>query len=152
MNGNPRKERHRGFFSTDAGMAALLVTLAALTCIASLKASANALAWEAGLGSSESTALRLADHLLKECEWPGLSECDSHFAYSHVLSRAKVLALDGSGDALEKMLGGGKNVSIQVTDIRGKTIASTGVAEGGACVKRIACLDGAEVLLEACAQ
>ncbi len=145
-----RARRRRRLLSTDVGAAALLVLLAASIGIASLKTSTHALGWEAGLGSSESAALRLADFLLKECEWPGLSECDSRFSYSHVLSRSKVMALN-DGSALKKIIGTEKNVSAQVIGISGEVIAGT-VKATGVCAKRIALLDGREVFLEACSE
>ena len=152
-----RNWRRKGFFSTDAGTAALVALVTAAIAVLSLKTTVHALAWEAGLASSESTAIRLADFLLKQCDYPGLSECDDKFAYSHILGKSKVEALggSGSGEALKKLLGGSKNVSVRVLETGGKIIASAGNATapvGGVCVRRVALLDLREVILEACSE
>jgi len=145
-----RREAGRGFFSTDVGTAVLLVLVATFIGVLSLKTTANALAWDSGLGSSESAALRLADFLLKECAGPGLSECDSSFAYSHILSASKVRALSGE-NALKKIVGVEKNVSARVLGTNGEVIAGAGKT-AGVCVKRIALLDEKEVFLEVCSE
>jgi len=153
MRGNPHS---RGFFSTDVGLAALVIILAAFICILSLKTTAESFAWDARAGLAESSALRLADYLLKQCEPPGLSECDGQFAYSHALSPSKVGALAENWAALESIRPG-KAMSARITGLDGKTItqagnAQTDGADATACVRRVALLGGNEVVLEACSQ
>lgn len=144
----------RGVFSTDVGVAALIMMLTAFICVLSLKSTAHSLAWEARLGSAESSALRLADFMLKECDAPGLSECDSLFAYSHVLSSAKIGALAANAGMLERIFGNAKKAGVRVFGLDGSIIASAGGAAGenAACVRRIVLLEGREVVLEACSE
>lgn len=152
MRGNPHR-RARGFFSTDVGLAALVIMLATFVCVLSLKTTAESLAWDARTGLAESSALRLADYLLKQCEPPGLSECDGQFAYSHLLSQSKAQALKEKWGAFEAMRPG-KEMSARIIGLDGETIAEAGnaTADGAACVRRPAMMGGREVVLEACSQ
>ena len=147
-----KSRRKRGVFSTDVAIATLVLMTIAFVCVLSLNSTARSLAWDSRLGLAESSALRLADFMLKDCGPPALSECDAQFAYSHILSRSKAGALAANWPQFES-LRPGKKMAVKILGLDGKTIAEAGsIGTNAACVRRVALLEGKEVILEACSE
>ncbi len=151
LGGKPLVPLLKAFFSWDVLAAAVLVTVLAALLATAYSMQSSRIAFQHSISARQADAMLLADYLLKHCpEENGLLECDGKTTYSHVLSASAVenYGEDNLQD-LASFLGIKQSASLKIFTLDDVVLMQAGSAQG-LCVRRLALMDGKEVVLQAC--
>ncbi|MGB9577370.1 MAG: hypothetical protein ACP5O3_00825 [Candidatus Micrarchaeia archaeon] len=134
----------KGFFSSDAAIASLLVIAIMGLAVFSLRANAISLEQKSREAFLERVAIESADFLLKKCVGEGgIAEC-SATVHSHELVQDAESAAREEASELSRFFGA--RVEAWVRPVGAEVVG------GGVCVKRLALLEEKEVVLVVCAR
>ena len=132
-------EGRRGWFSQEALLAALLACVIIVFGLKLFQTSVFSTGERLKSLEFEEKTLYEADVLLKSCPPQGLAECKNGFVKAHVLFPRAFSEYSGNGFAEATRDG------VVVARTRNAGLA------GGACVSRIAVVDGKAAVVKACA-
>ncbi|MFH1200315.1 MAG: hypothetical protein V1708_04565 [Candidatus Micrarchaeota archaeon] len=141
----------RGLLSFDALLAALAVTALAAVLAAAYSVQSSRAVFQMSQDQRHFDAVSLADVLVSRCPADGgLLKCEAGEAYASELSMPAVERFSQEGlSSIAHKLGISGNASAMIFYPGGGQILELGAA-GGVCVRRLALLDGLDVIVQAC--